>query len=105
MDGISPPRQPKQYPFVLEEHLIRALLAACNRSNLHGARNYAMLLLFVDCGLRLNELLSLRLADLSLSQRSLKVHGMCKGPEIGSSSWELGHKVLRRWLDLRGFRT
>lgn len=75
MDGISPIRQPKQYPFVLEEHQLKALLGACEKSTLHGARNYAMLLLFVDCGLRLNELISLRLSDVSLAQRSLKVHG------------------------------
>jgi site-specific recombinase XerD len=104
LEGISSPRQPKQYPFVLEEHHIRALLAACNRSNLHGARNYSMLLLFVDCGLRLNELLSLRLTDLSLSQRSLKVHGKGARDRIVFMGARTA-KALRRWLELRGCRT
>jgi site-specific recombinase XerD len=102
--GISPPRQPKQYPFVLEEHHIRALLAACDKSTLQGVRNYAMLLLFVDCGLRLNELIGLRLGDVSLAQRSLKVHGKGSRDRIVFMGARTA-KALRRWLDLRGFRT
>ncbi len=104
MDGISPPRQPKQYPFVLEEYQVRALLAACDKSTPHGVRNYAMLLLFLDCGLRLNELISLRLGDLSLAHRSLKVHGKGARDRIVFMGARTA-KALRRWLELRGFKT
>jgi site-specific recombinase XerD len=104
MDGINPPRQPKQYPFVLEEPQVRALLAACDKSTVQGVRNYAMLLLFVDCGLRLNELLSLRLGDVSLAQRSLKVHGKGARDRIVFMGARTA-KALKRWLELRGFKT
>jgi site-specific recombinase XerD len=104
MDGINPPRQPKQYPFVLEESQVRALLAACDKSTVQGVRNYAMLLLFVDCGLRLNELLSLRLGDVSLAQRSLKVHGKGARDRIVFMGARTA-KALRRWIELRGFKT
>ncbi|MEM4168346.1 MAG: tyrosine-type recombinase/integrase [Candidatus Caldarchaeum sp.] len=104
MDGINPPRQPKQYPFVLEESQVRALLAACDKSTPHGVRNYAMLLLFLDCGLRLNELISLRLSDVSLAQRSLKVHGKGARDRIVFMGARTA-KALRRWLELRGFKT
>lgn len=75
LDGIPAPKTPKVFPFVLDESQVRALLAACDKSTPHGVRNYAMLLLFLDCGLRLHELISLRLGDVSLAQRSLKIHG------------------------------
>jgi site-specific recombinase XerD len=104
MDGINPPRQPKQYPFVLEESQVRALLAACDKSTVQGVRNYAMLLLFVDCGLRLNELIGLRLGDVSLAQRSLKVHGKGARDRIVFMGARTA-KALRRWLELRGFKT
>ncbi len=103
MDGISPPRQPKQYPFVLEESQVRALLAACAKGTVPGGRNYAMLLLFVDCGLRLHELAGLRLGDVSLAQRSLKVHGKGARDRIVFMGARTA-KALRRWIELRGFR-
>ncbi len=103
MDGISPIRQPKQYPFVLEEHQIRSLLQACDKSTWQGQRNYAILLLFLDCGLRLNELIGLRLTDVALAQRSLKVHGKGARDRIAFMGARTA-KALRRWLELRGFK-
>jgi site-specific recombinase XerD len=104
MDGINPPRQPKQYSFVLEESQVRALLGACDKSTAAGIRNYAMLLLFVDCGLRLNELIGLRLSDVSLANRSLKVHGKGARDRIVFMGARTA-KALRRWIELRGFKT
>lgn len=60
---------------MLDEAQTAALLDACDRGTRHSVRNYAILLLFLDCGLRLNELISLKQTDVSLTQRSLKVHG------------------------------
>ncbi|MCI2429674.1 tyrosine-type recombinase/integrase [Candidatus Acetothermia bacterium] len=104
LDGIPAPKTPKVFPFILDESQVRSLLAACNRSNLHEARNYAMLLLFIDCGLRLNELIGLRLGDVSLAQRSLKVHGKGARDRIVFMGARTA-KAHRRWLELRGFRT
>lgn len=100
LDGIPKPKTPKLFPFMLDETQIAALLHVANKSSL---RNYAMLLLFLDCGLRLNELITARLADVSLTQRSLKVHG--KGAKdrivyMGARTT----KALRRWIEIRGFR-
>ena len=50
-------------------------LSQAHKSTRHGFRNYLILLLLLDCGPRLNELIGLQLSDLSLAQRSLKVHG------------------------------
>lgn len=104
LEGIPAPKTPKVFPFVLEESQVRALLAACDKSTPHGVRNYAMLLLFIDCGLRLHELISLRLGDVSLAQRSLKIHGKGARDRIVFMGARAA-KALRRWLELRGFKT
>jgi len=96
--GIPAPKTPKVFPFVLEESQVRALLGACDKSTIQGIRNYAMLLLFVDCGL------SLRLGDVSLAQRSLKVHGKGARDRIVFMGARTA-KALKRWIELRGFKT
>ncbi|MBI3659419.1 tyrosine-type recombinase/integrase, partial [Candidatus Acetothermia bacterium] len=103
LDGIPKPKMPKIFPFMLDDHQVTALVKACDKSTKHGCRNHAILLLFLDCGLRLNELINVHLNDVSLPNRSLKVHG--KGAKdrivyMGARAT----KALRRWLELRSFR-
>ncbi len=75
LDGIPKPKMPKIFPFMLDDHQVSALLKANDTSTRHGCRNQAMLLLFLDCGLHLNELINVHWNDVSLANRSLKVHG------------------------------
>jgi hypothetical protein len=55
---LKRPRLPKQFPHVLNDEQVMALLKAPNRKNWEGFRNYVMLLTFLDTGLRLSELLA-----------------------------------------------
>lgn len=92
LDGIPAPKAPKLFPFTLDDTQVAALLKACDRTTRHSCRNYAMLLRFLDCGLRFSEFVNLRLTDVSLTQRSLKVHG--KGDRdwvcfAGARTWQL----------------
>ncbi len=103
LEGVPAPKVPKLFPFSLDESQIAALLKASDKGTRHGYRNYVILLLFLDCGLRLNELIGLRMTDVSLAQRSLKVHG--KGAKdrilyMGARTT----KALRRWIELRGVK-
>ncbi len=104
LDGIPAPKAPQLFPFTLDEAQVAALLKASgDRSTRQGVRDHAILLLFIDCGLRLNELISVKLTDVSLNQHSLKVHGKGSKDRIvfmGSKA----AKALRRWIELRGFR-
>jgi site-specific recombinase XerD len=101
--NIPAPKTPKLFPFTLEDHQIAALLQACNTKNKYGCRNYAMLLLFIDCGLRLNELINIKLSDVSLTQRSLKVFG--KGSKDRIVYMGAGtSKAVKRWSEIRSFR-
>ena len=51
----------------LDQHEIKALLAAPDRSTWLGRRDHALLLLAIQTGLRVSELCALRIRDLSLS--------------------------------------
>lgn len=86
MDGIrykSPP-PPAVQPYEVEE--LKKLLAICELdirtgSRFIGMRNKAILLLFIDSGLRLNEMVHLRLMNLNIEQRWVRVVG--KGNKVG----------------------
>lgn len=75
MAGIRRPKLPYQLPHVLEEHQIAGLLrvAEKRKRTFEGLRNYTMLLVFLDCGLRVSELISLDVSDINLSNRSILV--------------------------------
>jgi site-specific recombinase XerD len=98
---IPAPKTAKIFPFTLDENEVDELFKACDKNTKHGYRNYVILLLFIDCGLRLNELISLRTHDLSIAHRSLRIQG--KGAKerfvfIGAGT----NKALRKWLRIRG---
>ncbi|GAJ12216.1 unnamed protein product, partial [marine sediment metagenome] len=62
-----------------------------------GIRNKAMLLLFVDSGLRRAEMVNLRLSDLDLDSKRVRVIG--KGNKIGIAPFSpKTAKVLWAWL-------
>lgn len=101
-DRISSPRTPKKFPYVLDDQQVSTLLnlAKAKSKSWVGYRNYTIVVTFLDVGLRLNELINLELGDLSIPNRSLKVHG--KGAKdricfMGSRC----HKTLRRWIKMR----
>ena len=79
----APPLPPVQ-PYDLEE--LKRFFAICELgiktgARFTGLRNKAMLLVFIDSGLRLSEQAHLRLGDLNLEQRWVRVVG--KGNKIG----------------------
>jgi site-specific recombinase XerC len=78
----APPPPPIQ-PYNLDE--LKMFLAVCEldikaRASFIGMRNKGMILLFLDSGLRLSELAQLRLSDLDLDQKLVRVIG--KGNKI-----------------------
>ena len=78
-----PPASPIE-PYTIDE--LKRLLAVCDLdirtgARFTGLRNKAMLLLFLDAGLRRAEMAGLRLNDLDLESRRVRVMG--KGGKIG----------------------
>ena len=73
---------------------IEKVLAACDTETLNGFRDYVMLLVFLDTGMRISELQQLCLSD--VHSRHVKVHG--KGqkereiglhPNVGKLLWKV----------------
>jgi site-specific recombinase XerD len=76
MKNIARPKVPRFIPDPFQEQEIRALIAACkdltDRSSL---RLTAMVLFLLDSGVRVGELLSLKMSDLELESGRAKVMG------------------------------
>jgi len=79
------PRSAPIQPYTLDE--LKRLLSICELDIKTGAqfagfRNKAMLLLFLDTGLRLKEMAELKLGDLNLEQRYVRIIGKGNKPAI-----------------------
>jgi integrase/recombinase XerD len=72
---LESPRMRRKIPEVLSVHEVQALLAAVDLSDPQGQRNRAMLEMLYACGLRVSELVNLRLTQLFLEANFLKVLG------------------------------
>lgn len=95
--AILSARQPARVPPTLSEDQVEALLAAPDTSKLLGLRDKAMLECLYATGLRVSELVSLRLVQVSLRDAVVKVVG--KGNK--ERMVPLGEEALhwtRRWL-------
>ena len=73
--GIKPPKLPQTLINPLSEDEIRKLLLAVQRDTLEGTRNYAILLMFLDAGVRLSELINLKMGDIDFGVGQFKVFG------------------------------
>jgi integrase len=86
----------------LTEDEVDALLAACDRDTWTGRRDHAMVVLFVQTGLRISELASLTCADITLGTGA---HVSClgKGRKLRQTPLvPLTIGVLKTWLAERG---
>jgi site-specific recombinase XerC len=100
MARMRPPKAPEQPVPVLPEDALRRLLATCDPRTLEGRRDLAILLVFIDTGVRLAELAGLTLDDLDLDVGELRVLG--KGNRVRVV--RIGRKVVKaldRYLRLR----
>lgn len=75
MAVIRPPKVPKKMivPFTTDH--IKRLLLLCDDRKLLGARDRAIILMFLDTGLRLSEVSGIRLADVDFDRETIKVMG------------------------------
>ncbi len=92
---LKPPKAPHKVVEILTDDEIRRILACLDPDTTTGCRNMAIIITFLDSGLRLTELTGLRLADAHIDEGYLKVMG--KGAKerivpIGS----LAQKILLR---------
>lgn len=72
---LESPRLHRKMPEVLSVHEIQAILAAVDLSEPQGARNRAIVEALYACGLRVSELVNLKITNLFLEAGFLKVIG------------------------------
>lgn len=75
MDLIETPKIGRKLPDTLSEDEINELIAAIDLSKPEGERNRAILETLYGCGLRVSELINLRLSDLYFDEDYIKVTG------------------------------
>jgi len=102
------PTQPKEgrIPKALEDHDVDKLLGAPDQQTFHGLRDHTMIVLLLDTGIRLSELIQIELADLNLEKRELRLQHRIKDHEqriVYLSPASVG--ALRRYLRDRGSLT
>lgn len=73
--NIEQPRLPQRFPKTLSEAEVEALLAAPDQGTPLGLRDHAMLELLYASGLRVSELVTLRLFELSLDEGIVRIQG------------------------------
>jgi integrase/recombinase XerD len=72
---LDPPLASERFPKTLSEAQVEALLAAPDPETPRGLRDRAMLEILYACGLRVSELVGLRVFELSLAEGVLRVLG------------------------------
>lgn len=96
--AIPPKRFSRSLVTFLAEHEVEALLSAADRTTWTGRRDHALLLLAVQTGLRVSELIGLRRADVHLGTGA---HVSCRGKGRKERITPLTRTtvaVLRVWL-------
>lgn len=75
MDLIETPKIGRKLPDTLSEEEINSLISAIDLSKPEGERNRAILETLYGCGLRVSELINLKLSDLYFAEDFIKVTG------------------------------
>jgi integrase/recombinase XerD len=80
---------------------VAALIDACSRKAPTGIRNRAMLVLLYWSGLRISELLALRVSDVDLDRHSIRLLDTKSGRAQSRGFHPSAADALCRWLDTR----
>jgi integrase/recombinase XerC len=73
--NVVTPKLPKRLPVFLDERSVETIMNLPSEETFNGVRDRALLELLYSTGIRLNELLQLRLRDVSLKENIIKVFG------------------------------
>ncbi|HEX2915590.1 MAG TPA: tyrosine-type recombinase/integrase [Chloroflexia bacterium] len=72
-DKMRSPTVPQNPPPVLTEEQIKALLKACEGKEYEDRRDMAMIRLFLDTGLRLSELMNIKVSEVDFKNNAIEV--------------------------------
>lgn len=75
LQDVRPPRLPRVMVNTLSDEEVDRFMAILDRSTVTGSRNTAILALLLDSGLRLSELVGLKIGDVHIEEQYVKVMG------------------------------
>ncbi len=94
-EGLKPPKLPQILIQPLTEDEIRKLLLLIPQNTAEGVRNYAIVLTFLDTGIRLSELLNLKIGDIDFSLGQFKVFGKGAKERLVPMGYATRRAILR----------
>ncbi len=74
-EDIETPRTTRKLPVVLSIYEIEEMIKQIDRSTAEGERNYAIIETLYGCGLRVSELVQLKISDINMKEEYIKVTG------------------------------
>ena len=95
---LEAPRNKRKLPVFLTVEEIEKMLAAIDRSVPEGERNHAILEVLYGCGLRVSELVNLKLSELHLKEDYLRVTGKGNKERLVPLG-RLAKKSLQNYID------
>ncbi|OPX33654.1 tyrosine recombinase XerC [candidate division KSB1 bacterium 4484_188] len=98
--GISAPKLDKNLPVVLDEEQARKLMELPPDNTFEGKRDRAILELFYGCGIRLSELIHLRMKQIRLESDYIIIEGKRKKERIVPIG-KYARSALERYLKIR----
>lgn len=101
MRNVERPRRERRFAKPATEHQLRLILAAIDTKDILGLRDYSLMLLLADTGLRLSEALAMKLTDIDWATNSMIVMGKGR-KERRVAFGQTARKVLLNWSERRG---
>ena len=99
MSNIPVPKAMAKLIHTLSTGQIAGLLDECQRTNGTGCRNLTMLLLMLDCGLRVSELVGIRLPDVDIAGGQIRLNVTKGGRQRIVPVGSITQKLLWRYLE------
>jgi integrase/recombinase XerD len=103
--GLKPLPNVKTILQTFSELQLKAILSLLDRKTFKGQRDYAMLLILLDTGIRVNELAELRKSDLDLDEHYLIIHASKNRKARRMPFQQTSAAALKCYLDLLGTST
>ncbi|MFC2069055.1 tyrosine-type recombinase/integrase [Chloroflexota bacterium] len=97
MTSLKLPKTPRKVISTFSQEQIQKILGAIDKKSSHGFRNYTMILLLLDSGIRLSELIGLQMDDIDFIQSFILVRGKGNKERVGPFGSQV-RRTLRRYI-------
>ena len=97
MTSLKLPKTPRKVISTFSQEQIQKILGAIDRKSSHGFRNYTMILLLLDSGIRLSELIGLQMDDIDFLQSFILVRGKGNKERVVPFGSQV-RRILRRYI-------